>query len=78
MTRHTPIALACMVALAGPAIAADPVPRPEGESDAMSLELTRPPKLPPFDPALIERIRAALAAVDASGADNTPGGGVNE
>lgn len=78
MMRHTILALACVAALGGQAMAADPVPEPEGEADATSLELTRPPKLPPFDPALIERIRAALAAVDASGADNTQGDTVNE
>lgn len=68
MMRRAIIWPMCMVVLTGPAFAADPTPKPEAEADVRSLELTRPPRLPPFDPALMERIRVALAAADAASA----------
>lgn len=68
MMRRTIIWPMCMVVLTGPAFAADPAPDPEAEANVRSLELTLPPKLPPFDPALMERIRVALAAADAASA----------
>ncbi|MEM1064533.1 MAG: hypothetical protein AAGJ74_03450 [Pseudomonadota bacterium] len=60
--------MACVLAFSAPASAADPVPEPDEEPDLSTLRLTAPPQIPPFDPELLERIRRALAAVDAGSA----------
>lgn len=73
---HTVMAFMFLVVFAASATAADP--DPNDDADAIPLELTRPPTLPPFDPALMERIRAALAEADASMAVNTASGDVIE
>lgn len=70
MMRRAWRSVACILALAAPANAADPVPEPEAEPDLSTLRLTAPPQIPPFDPELLERIRRALAAGDAASAGN--------
>ena len=69
MMRCATPGIACLLALAQPALAADPEPEPEAEPDLSTLRLTAPPQVPPFDPALLERIRSALARADAAAAD---------
>lgn len=69
MMRGASFVVACLLALAQPALAADPEPEPEAEPDLSTLRLTAPPQIPPFDPALLERIRSALARADAAAAN---------